>query len=44
MVFANADPSKGHRGITAFVVDRENKGLQIGKKEGILKGLVMGFI
>ena len=33
MVFANADPSKGHRGITAFVVDRENKGLQIGKKE-----------
>eukprot|EP00438_Fugacium_kawagutii_P009828 Skav212329 [mRNA] locus=scaffold3374:211386:217070:- [translate_table: standard] len=52
VVFANADPSKGHRGlelsqsccsssapqlrapgITAFVVDRDNKGLQIGKKE-----------
>lgn len=33
VVFANADPSKGHRGITAFVVDVDNKGLQIGKKE-----------
>eukprot|EP00913_Durusdinium_trenchii_P026383 g24755.t1 len=33
VVFANADPSKGHRGITAFVVDLDNKGLQIGKKE-----------
>ncbi|CAK9039217.1 Probable short/branched chain specific acyl-CoA dehydrogenase (SBCAD) [Durusdinium trenchii] len=32
VVFANADPSKGHRGITAFVVDLDNKGLQIGKK------------
>lgn len=65
VVFANADPSKGHRGpdkndktmfkgvevhngwavvsesdsrtvsaagITAFVVDKDNKGLQIGKK------------
>eukprot|EP00930_Biecheleria_cincta_P060214 TRINITY_DN45904_c0_g1_i1.p1 TRINITY_DN45904_c0_g1~~TRINITY_DN45904_c0_g1_i1.p1 ORF type:complete len:471 (+),score=103.71 TRINITY_DN45904_c0_g1_i1:78-1415(+) len=33
VVFANADPSKGHRGITAFVVERENPGLKIGKKE-----------
>jgi len=33
VVFANADPSKAHRGITAFVVERDNPGLQIGKKE-----------
>lgn len=33
VVFANADPSKGHRGITAFVVERDNPGLTIGKKE-----------
>jgi len=33
VVFANADPDKGHRGITAFVVERENPGLTIGKKE-----------
>lgn len=33
IVFANADPSKGHRGITAFIVERDNPGLKIGKKE-----------
>lgn len=33
VVFANADPTKGHKGITAFIVDRENPGLKIGKKE-----------
>merc|ERR1719229_411865 len=33
LVFANADPSKGHKGITAFVVERDNPGLTIGKKE-----------
>lgn len=33
VVFANVAPEKGHRGITAFVVERDNPGLQIGKKE-----------
>lgn len=33
VVFANADPSAGHRGITAFVVPRGAAGLEIGKKE-----------
>jgi alkylation response protein AidB-like acyl-CoA dehydrogenase len=33
LVFANADPDKGHKGITAFVVERNNPGLAIGKKE-----------
>lgn len=33
VVFANADPQKGHRGITAFIVDKGNPGLHIGKKE-----------
>jgi len=33
VVFANADPTKGHRGITAFVVERDNPGLKLGKKE-----------
>jgi alkylation response protein AidB-like acyl-CoA dehydrogenase len=33
VVFANVDPSKGHRGITAFIVEKENPGLQVGKKE-----------
>merc|ERR1719221_809046 len=32
-VFANADPDKGHRGITTFVVERDNPGMTIGKKE-----------
>ncbi len=33
LVFANARPEAGHRGITAFVVDRATHGLTIGKKE-----------
>jgi len=33
LVFANANPSAGYRGITAFLVDRGLAGFQIGKKE-----------
>jgi alkylation response protein AidB-like acyl-CoA dehydrogenase len=33
VVFATVDPGAGHRGITAFVVDREMEGLSVGKKE-----------
>eukprot|EP00401_Gymnodinium_catenatum_P039574 CAMPEP_0117464864 /NCGR_PEP_ID=MMETSP0784-20121206/4325_1 /TAXON_ID=39447 /ORGANISM="" /LENGTH=430 /DNA_ID=CAMNT_0005258745 /DNA_START=9 /DNA_END=1301 /DNA_ORIENTATION=+ len=33
VVFANAAPERGHRGITAFIVERDNPGLTIGKKE-----------
>lgn len=33
IVLANVDFSKGYKGITAFIVDKENKGLRIGKKE-----------
>jgi alkylation response protein AidB-like acyl-CoA dehydrogenase len=33
LVFANADPSAGYRGITAFLVEREFPGFQVGKKE-----------
>jgi butyryl-CoA dehydrogenase/short/branched chain acyl-CoA dehydrogenase len=33
LVFANADPAEGYRGITAFLVDRETPGLAVGKKE-----------
>ena len=33
VVFANADPSAGYRGITAFIVERDFKGLSVGKKE-----------
>eukprot|EP00927_Polykrikos_kofoidii_P061248 TRINITY_DN56106_c0_g1_i1.p1 TRINITY_DN56106_c0_g1~~TRINITY_DN56106_c0_g1_i1.p1 ORF type:complete len:455 (-),score=92.07 TRINITY_DN56106_c0_g1_i1:258-1622(-) len=33
VVFATIDPSKGHRGITAFIVERDNPGLIVGKKE-----------
>jgi alkylation response protein AidB-like acyl-CoA dehydrogenase len=33
VVFANADPSQGYRGITAFVVDRDRAGFSVGKKE-----------
>lgn len=36
LVFANADPSKGYKGITAFIVERDNPGLKIGKKENKL--------
>jgi short-chain 2-methylacyl-CoA dehydrogenase len=30
---ANVDPSKGYKGITAFIVDKGNPGLIVGKKE-----------
>ena len=33
LVFANVDPEKGYKGITAFVVERDFEGLSIGKKE-----------
>ena len=33
LVFANVDPSLGHRGITAFIVERESEGFSVGKKE-----------
>lgn len=33
LVFANAQPEAGHRGITAFLVERGAPGLGIGKKE-----------
>lgn len=33
MLFANADPDKGYKGITGFVVDREMPGFSVGKKE-----------
>lgn len=36
VVFANADPSKGYKGITAFLVERSFKGFAVGKKENKL--------
>ena len=33
VVFANASPPRGSKGITAFVVDREAKGLEIGPND-----------
>lgn len=33
IVFANLDPSKGYKGITAFVVERGFEGFTVGKKE-----------
>ena len=33
IVFATTDPSKRHRGICAFVVDRDTPGVSVGKKE-----------
>lgn len=33
IIFANADPEKGYRGITAFIVERDTLGFSIGKKE-----------
>lgn len=33
VVFANLDPSKGYRGICAFVIDRDTPGFAVGKKE-----------
>jgi Acyl-CoA dehydrogenases len=33
VVFVNADPSAGYRGITAFIIERHFKGFTVGKKE-----------
>jgi alkylation response protein AidB-like acyl-CoA dehydrogenase len=33
IVFANVDPSKGYKGITAFLVERQFPGFSIGKRE-----------
>jgi len=33
IVFANADPAAGYRGITTFLVDRDTPGLKVGKCE-----------
>ncbi len=33
IVFANANPEAGHRGITAFLVERDFPGFAVGKKE-----------
>jgi short-chain 2-methylacyl-CoA dehydrogenase len=33
LLFANANPEAGYRGITAFIVEREFAGFQVGKKE-----------
>jgi alkylation response protein AidB-like acyl-CoA dehydrogenase len=36
IVFANADPSKGYKGITGFLVERDFPGFSVGKKENKL--------
>jgi len=36
VVFANADPAKGYKGITAFLVERSFPGFAVGKKENKL--------
>ncbi|KYQ58777.1 Short/branched chain specific acyl-CoA dehydrogenase, mitochondrial [Trachymyrmex zeteki] len=33
VLFANADPAAGYRGITAFLVERDTPGLTVGKRE-----------
>lgn len=33
IVFANLDPTKGYKGITAFIVEKDMKGFSIAKKE-----------
>ena len=33
IVFATVDPSKGYKGITAFVIERDFEGFSVGKKE-----------
>src|SRR5438552_8663841 len=33
LLFANANPSAGYRGVTAFLIEREFPGFQVGKKE-----------
>ena len=36
VIFANANPSAGYKGITAFIVERDFKGFRVGKKENKL--------
>ena len=36
LIFANADPSKGYKGITAFMVDANTKGITVGSPENKL--------
>ncbi len=36
IVFANADPTKGYKGITGFLVERDFPGFAVGKKENKL--------
>jgi alkylation response protein AidB-like acyl-CoA dehydrogenase len=36
LIFANVDPAQGYRGITAFLVDREDPGFTVGKRESKL--------
>jgi len=36
LVFANVDPPKGYKGITAFIVERSFPGFSVGKKENKL--------
>ena len=33
LIFANADPAKGYKGITAFIVERDDPGFSVGKAE-----------
>jgi alkylation response protein AidB-like acyl-CoA dehydrogenase len=33
IVFANVNPEQGYRGITAFIVERDTAGFEVGKKE-----------
>lgn len=33
VIFANADPAAGYKGITAFIVERDTPGFAVGKKE-----------
>jgi len=33
LLFANANPAAGYRGVTAFLVERDSPGLQVGRKE-----------
>ncbi|MGI9626937.1 MAG: acyl-CoA dehydrogenase [Longimicrobiales bacterium] len=33
IVFGNADPDAGYKGITAFIVERDSEGFSVGKKE-----------
>ena len=33
VIFATSDPQKRHKGIAAFIVDRDTPGLKVGKKE-----------